>query len=128
MSTHDESLHPRAADGRFAVKAVDEAAGGLDVFSAQPDAEVAATTDLLADPGADHEDLVAAVAPGAPLRSRLTVATSSTVSGIGVIASRDPDPVVRAASTQAWDLPVADRRRLDQDQEVGRVLDLMGAA
>ncbi|WP_277209191.1 hypothetical protein [Isoptericola croceus] len=37
MSTHDENLHPRAGDGKFATKAVSESAGGLDALGGEPD-------------------------------------------------------------------------------------------
>lgn len=72
----------------------------------------------------ESERVAALLQPGQPVLHR-ALAARSWNPGVGRVASHDPDPVVRAIATGAWDLDDSDRARLDGDAAVGRVLTVL---
>lgn len=118
-----EQQRNRSGDGRYAAKVRGEPTVSLS-GATEPQVGVWATSGAASvySPHTDTRNHPRLAAHDQAVSSRLAVATSPT-GGSGHLSATDPDPVVRAAATGRWDLTETDRKALEADAEVERLLE-----
>ncbi|MFD6092823.1 hypothetical protein ACFWGN_11935 [Oerskovia sp. NPDC060338] len=115
MNDHDESLHPRATDGKFATKAVTEADGGMSALAtAAPEVPlVSAMTEKFGP--VSVVDAPSGYACGSNADRAVQIATEPDEIGTVVEANllMSGESVVEATVTASWPLP-ADQRAVSE--------------
>lgn len=122
MTIHHDAARTQARDalGRFARG---EASTAIEAELGAWEDEPAPPDQLALSDQVSQGDLLRMLDPASPVTSRLA-ATRTEYRGVAAIASRDPDPLVRAVALETgWDLSEEDRERLLHDAEVARAVD-----